>query len=633
MKIIKQGRNFLLLIVSFLIVFVPLNSSANAPIRINAGDGEFMDCAGNTWNADYGFNTGGVGYPNQNVQDARGHFVLNQSLFNRNRFNVQNAPELMYSFDLPNGDYKVRLYFVETYDAPYGVGKRVFDVDIEGQLVWTNLDVFAEVGAERILIKESDVTVTDGQINIEFLHGQEGHPMVSAIEILEDTGPVTYYIKQDGDDSADGLTDTTAWQTIEEVSDCRVFSPGDDIYFKAGNTFENAELYIGWSGTSDNRVIVGSYYLEGATPKLCSSSTCTNKAIFRGGYRSSTNLGNIPTSIHNGLIVIDGKYITIQNLKVKDSSGHGVQISGGSNTYNIVENTEIDHTVGASLFVFDGSDYATVRNNIISRCSWSDVDGFSVYGNHPACLGLRGSDYGLIEDNSLYDLHGEGIDLFDDANFNIVRGNLVAHAKNPHIYIDNAANNIIENNIILGKGVDNSFGAGAGISVSIEDRPPMYSSVNNIIRNNIIVGVNKCFYAEIPSPAIVAGKTSSGMFIGNTCVVSQYGINFLGSQSRYSDWEIANNIFWEIASDLDGCEIPSDPDLNLHHNYWPSISNSTQCNGIGDVVGPLNFEALLDEIKLFSFLNLPAGNAFQPQSGSIVEDAGENFNYVNALDL
>jgi hypothetical protein len=63
------------------------------------------------------------------------------------------------------------------------VGKRIFDVQLEGQTTFDNLDIFAEAGASTALVKTADVAVTDGAVNIRFLHGVQ-NPKINAIEVL-----------------------------------------------------------------------------------------------------------------------------------------------------------------------------------------------------------------------------------------------------------------------------------------------------------------------------------------------------------------------------------------------------------------------------------------------------------------
>ncbi|MBM1105637.1 DUF4038 domain-containing protein [Aurantibacter crassamenti] len=111
-----------------------------------------------------------------------------------------STSEIMgYDIPLSNGDYTVNLHFAEiwfgaTGGGSGGIGSRVFDVNLESTLVEDNLDVFAQVGAEAVLTKSYTVTITDGQLNIDFdsrtAVGGNRHPIINAIEILgiEDNG-------------------------------------------------------------------------------------------------------------------------------------------------------------------------------------------------------------------------------------------------------------------------------------------------------------------------------------------------------------------------------------------------------------------------------------------------------------
>ena len=98
-----------------------------------------------------------------------------------------------YDIPVADGEYTVRLHFAElwfgaTGGGSGGVGDRVFDVSIEGQLVEDNLDVYAEVGADAMLVRTHTVNVSRGVLNIDFsaLAGVGGnrHPIINAIEII-----------------------------------------------------------------------------------------------------------------------------------------------------------------------------------------------------------------------------------------------------------------------------------------------------------------------------------------------------------------------------------------------------------------------------------------------------------------
>lgn len=101
---------------------------------------------------------------------------------------------MSYDIPIPDGEYTVNLYFAElsfgaTGGGSGGVGSRVFDVRVEGQLVEDNLDVFAEVGADAMLIKAHMVAVAGEVLDIDFSSlgddGGERHPIINAIEILD----------------------------------------------------------------------------------------------------------------------------------------------------------------------------------------------------------------------------------------------------------------------------------------------------------------------------------------------------------------------------------------------------------------------------------------------------------------
>ena len=84
---------------------------------------------------------------------------------------------------MPNGNYLVRLHFAENNTWTFGVGLRVFSVQAEGSTAISNLDVYAAAGARTALVRSFSTTVTDGQLNLGFMHGVED-PFVNGIEIL-----------------------------------------------------------------------------------------------------------------------------------------------------------------------------------------------------------------------------------------------------------------------------------------------------------------------------------------------------------------------------------------------------------------------------------------------------------------
>jgi hypothetical protein len=105
-----------------------------------------------------------------------------EELFKSERWDDGGGSEMQWDFAVEPGIYEVRLYFAETYSKAQKIGGRVFDVLIDGQTVLDNYDVFAEVGANRAMMKSFTVT-SDGNIDIDFLHGTQ-NPAIKGIEIV-----------------------------------------------------------------------------------------------------------------------------------------------------------------------------------------------------------------------------------------------------------------------------------------------------------------------------------------------------------------------------------------------------------------------------------------------------------------
>ena len=206
-------------------------------IRVNVGGPAYTDSLAQVWSADTGFNTGTqLSWPPSTAIAG----TNDPALYRDERWDPPAAPDMTYSFNVPNGTYTVRLHFAENYDALFAVGQRVFDVNINGVLAFDNIDVYAEVGARTALIKTATATVTNGNLSIAFIHQVED-PMVYAIEIISqaitpDTTPP----------SAPGTLTATATS--------------------------GTQINLGWGAATDN-VGVTEYLIESCQGAGCSNFT------------------------------------------------------------------------------------------------------------------------------------------------------------------------------------------------------------------------------------------------------------------------------------------------------------------------------------------------------------------------
>jgi hypothetical protein len=93
---------------------------------------------------------------------------------------------------VPNGSYTVNLKFAEP--SMNGAGQRLFNVSLNGTTALTNFDVFAQAGGAFIAIdKAFPVSVTNGQIAINFSPGSANAPMVEAIEVVQGAAPSSVF--------------------------------------------------------------------------------------------------------------------------------------------------------------------------------------------------------------------------------------------------------------------------------------------------------------------------------------------------------------------------------------------------------------------------------------------------------
>jgi hypothetical protein len=114
--------------------------------------------------------TNNTGYPN--------------ALFSTERYSTAlNPNNMQWNFPVANGDYTVNLLFAEIWTGAQTPGIRFFDVLVEGNLVRDNFDQTAAYGWNTAGVESIPVTVTDGNLDIDFLFGVQ-NPSIKAIEII-----------------------------------------------------------------------------------------------------------------------------------------------------------------------------------------------------------------------------------------------------------------------------------------------------------------------------------------------------------------------------------------------------------------------------------------------------------------
>jgi len=116
----NASRRFLFSHFLFAATVAFAGSVAALEIRVNAGGSQYTDSLSRVWAADTGFNTGRL---SSTTADILG--TTDDPLYQLQRYDKPAAPELTYSFAVPNGDYAINLHFAENYSGTSGVGLRL----------------------------------------------------------------------------------------------------------------------------------------------------------------------------------------------------------------------------------------------------------------------------------------------------------------------------------------------------------------------------------------------------------------------------------------------------------------------------------------------------------------------------
>lgn len=152
-----------------------VTASVSATIRLNSGGPAFNASGGRAFIADAYF-VGGSSLTRNVTITGTGDQALYQTM--------RYAPTFSYSIPVPNGTYTVKLHFAETSATFSGVGRRKFNVTINGATAYSNLDVFADAGSgNAAVVKTGTVTVTNGKVDIGFSTIVGTNAFINAIEV------------------------------------------------------------------------------------------------------------------------------------------------------------------------------------------------------------------------------------------------------------------------------------------------------------------------------------------------------------------------------------------------------------------------------------------------------------------
>ncbi|AHM62207.1 Kelch repeat-containing protein [Flammeovirgaceae bacterium 311] len=156
------------------VVVVVAAEGTTTVVRLNTGGEQYTTGDGKVFAADQYFNGTSSPYikPFVSIEGT-----TDDDLYRSERW----GKSFSYDIAVPAGNYLVRLHFAEIYAK--ATGKRIFSITAEGSAWLTNFDIYAEAGYATALVKETEVAITDGVLNLGFVASVE-NAKISAIELI-----------------------------------------------------------------------------------------------------------------------------------------------------------------------------------------------------------------------------------------------------------------------------------------------------------------------------------------------------------------------------------------------------------------------------------------------------------------
>lgn len=241
----------------------------------------------------------------------------------------------------------------------------------------------------------------------------------------------TYYVRNDGDDSADGRSHDTAWATIDKVN-AHPFEPGDSVLFLEGDSWTGKVLEVDWSGTDSEHVVIGAYHVVDGQEQRGFE---TQRPVIDGADKVPSQFG--------GLITVSGDRVRIENLDVANSRGRGVEFRG-SDRPEIV-NLHVSGTFNSGIKTIESSDGLIENNYVVS--TGEGIHSGEDWGGAIAALD---SPRTVIRRNKVSRVFGEGINVNHGSADCVIEENEVYAARSAGIYVDSSPGVTVRRNIIAG---------------------------------------------------------------------------------------------------------------------------------------------------------------------------------------
>lgn len=171
--------------------------------------------------------------------------------------------------------------------------------------------------AKKASFGYSAVPTTAEPQNVTVKLTYDGKDYEASYEVIKGQGTIYYVDSENGNDTNNGTSEGTAFQTIEKINSIE-FQPGDQILFKCGGTWTGALMPKG-SGEEGNPITIGSYG-EGPKPVLMPGEDWTDDSYIPNYInKANTVISNVVTN--NVITFYNQEHWVVKDLELYDPRG------------------------------------------------------------------------------------------------------------------------------------------------------------------------------------------------------------------------------------------------------------------------------------------------------------------------
>lgn len=368
-------------------------------------------------------------------------------------------------------------------------------------------------------------------------------PLLSIVGLLCATSAeaATYYVRNGGNDSADGKSHATAWASLSKVNGY-AFAAGDRVLLHEGDRWVGT-VNVDWPGTATDRSVLGAYYLDGATPVR--------------GYRTARPIidgeDRLPSGPYDPLVAVTAARVRVENLRVQNSEGRGIGIVSVNEAE--VFGCSVSNTFGASIHVLKSTG-SRVENNFTTVAGIGNKETGVPWG---ASIDIPKSTSTVVRNNTLSEVWGEGINAHSGSQYTLIENNRLFGVRAVGIYSDGAPDTTIRRNIVLGTSNSAWWRGGNSVGAGI--------ALNNEVYH----------YPAGGGSQSVSVQTQRAKVYDNLVAYTSSGIAFWGhlAESSFNDVLVYNNTLVDNNIQLYVMNKPH-PGAKLMNNILLSLSSGTK---------------------------------------------------------